>query len=192
MPKKKTKKLNNIRFQRFKKNIDFFKKNKKVFGFIFILISLYCFIAFISSFFNWKEDFSELDSWYDLLTNPEIETNNSLGKIGTLLSYLFIWRGVGISAFLIPVFFILSGIHLIGYRIISMKIYIRQSIWALIWIPVFMYHVFDHQMFAGSIGVHSANYLVKMLGNIGTTLLLITIFIIFISVKFNFSLHKVI
>ena len=61
----------------------------------------------------------------------------------------------------------------------------------MIWIPVFIYHFFKSQILAGGIGITSTEFLVSLLGNIGTTLLLITTFLIFITLKFNISLEKI-
>ena len=188
----KKKKSNNINnWLNFFKN----KNNQKVFGFLFILFSLYCFISFTSCFFNWKEDFSVVsnNTWYSVLTDSEIKTQNSLGKLGALLSYSFIYMFAGISSFFIPIFFALAGIYLLGYNIISIKKYIRESIWGLIWIPIFIYHVFgkDYQIFSGAIGVHNGEYLIQLIGNIGTSLLLCVILMIFITLKFNINLEKI-
>ena len=156
---------------------------------------LYCFISFTSCFFNWKEDFSVVsnNTWYSVLTDSEIKTQNSLGKLGALLSYSFIYMFAGISSFFIPIFFALAGIYLLGYNIISIKKYIRESIWGLIWIPIFIYHVFgkDYQIFSGAIGVHNGEYLIQLIGNIGTSLLLCVILMIFITLKFNINLEKI-
>ena len=97
----------------------------------------------------------------------------------------------GISAYFIPIFLLFSGIQLLGYHLLSIKKYIRQSIWGLIWIPVFIYHFFKSQILAGGIGISSTEFLVSLLGNIGTTLLLITTFLIFITLKFNINLEKI-
>ena len=58
-------------------------------------------------------------------------------------------------------------------------------------IPVFTFHFFNSQILAGGIGITSTEFLVSLLGSIGTTLLLITIFFIFITVKLNISLEKI-
>ena len=189
-PKRKIKKNRKL-----KDFIDFFKnkKNQKVFGFLFLLFALYCFISFISSFFHWQEDFSEIKnkSWFLILSDPDIEIHNSLGKVGALLSYVCIYTSFGISAFFLPAFFAFLGIQFLGYRFVSLKRYIRQSIWGLIWIPIFIYHVFGSDILAGGVGVYSREYLISMIGHIGTTLLLITILAIFITLKFNITVKSI-
>lgn len=196
MIKKKTSKSNRGKSKRWGKFLEFFKNenNQKIIGFIFILFSLYFFISFTSSFFQWKEDFSIVknNSWFNLLTDSEIIVSNALGKIGAVFSYLFIYVCFGISAYFIPVFLMFSGLQLLGYHLMSLKKYIRQSIWGLIWIPVFIYHCFGSQIFAGGIGISSTEFIVSLLGSIGTSLLLLTTFLMFITLKFNITTEKII
>ncbi len=192
---KKIRKTKSSKSEGLKNFLDFFKNetNQKVIGFILILFSLYFFISFTSSFFQWKEDFSVAteNSWFSILTDSEIVVNNALGKFGCLFSYLFVSVLFGISAYFIPFFLLFSGIQLLGYHLLSIKKLIRQSIWGLIWIPVFIFHFFKSQTLAGGIGITSSEFLVSLLGNIGTTLLLITTFLIFVTLKFNISLEKI-
>ena len=196
MTKKKTIKANGKKSKGWRNFLEFFKNenNQKIIGFIFILFSLYFFISFTSSFFQWKEDFSVVknNSWFSVLTDSEIIVSNSLGKIGALFSYLFIYVCFGISAYFIPVFLMFSGLQLLGYHFMSLKKYIRQSIWGLIWIPVFIYHCFESQVFAGGVGMSSREFIVDLLGWIGTSLLLVTTFLIFITLKFNITTEKII
>ena len=195
MAKKKT---NSSKGKGWKDFISFFKNknNQKVFGFLFLLFALYFFISFTSFFFTWKEDFSFIagkeNSWISILTDSGIQTQNSLGKFGAIFSFLFVHSGFGISAFFIPGFLLFSGLQLLGYNIISLKKYIRESIWGLIWIPVFIYHFFKSQIFAGEVGLESTGLLVLLLGSIGTTLLIIITFLIFITLRFNITPQKII
>ena len=81
MFKKKIKKTKSGKSEGLKNFLDFFKNetNQKVIGFILILFSLYFFISFTSSFFQWKEDFSIVknNSWFSILTDSEIVVNNT-------------------------------------------------------------------------------------------------------------------
>ncbi|MDG1718254.1 MAG: DNA translocase FtsK [Flavobacteriales bacterium] len=193
MTKKKT---NSSKGKGWKDFISFFKNknNQKVFGFLFLLFALYFFISFASFFFTWEEDFSVIknNSWISVLTNSNIQTENSLGKFGALFSFLFVYSGFGISAFFIPGFLLFSGLHLLGYNIISLKKYIRESIWGLIWIPVFICHFFKSQSFSGNIGFNFTELLYSQVEWIGTTLLIIFTFLIFITLRFNITPQKII
>jgi DNA segregation ATPase FtsK/SpoIIIE, S-DNA-T family len=193
MAKKKTKPPKGKGWRNF---IAFFRNenNQKVFGFLFILFALYFFISFTSFFFNLKEDFDKIQNqnWISVLTDSNIQIENSLGKIGALFSFLFVYNGFGIAAFFIPGFLLFSGIQLLGYKIISLKKYIRHAIWGLIWVPIFICYFFDSQIFAGVIGFNSTELLISLLGKIGTALLIIITFLIFITLRFNITPQKII
>ncbi|MAO71299.1 MAG: cell division protein FtsK [Flavobacteriales bacterium] len=203
MTKKKTSNTKSRKSETLKNFLDFFKNesNQKVIGFILILLSLYFFISFTSFFFQWKEDYSVVanNKWFSVLTDSEIVVNNALGKFGALFSHLFVYVFFGISAYFMPIFLLFSGIHLLGYHLLSIKKYIRQSIWGLIWIPVFIYHFFGSDLqstnlvdvLAGGIGISSTEFVWLLVGKIGTTLLLITTFLIFITLKYNITLEKI-
>jgi len=203
MKKKKTVKLKLIN-----NFIEFFKNenNKKVIGILFVLFAMYFFIAFTSFLFQWKEDFSivadKKNEWYNILTNSEMTANNALGKLGALFSHFFVYVYFGISAYLIPIIFLFSGIKLLGYHLISIKKYIRQSLWGLIWIPVFTSHFFSSnsssveklqffEILAGGNGIESTKFIVSLLGSVGTTLLIISTFLIFVILNFNVKLDKI-
>ena len=184
----------------FKKIKNFFKNknNQRIFGFIFLLFSIYCFVAFTSSLSTWKEDFSYVKdmSLIDSFNKEsEIEIKNSLGKIGAILSYNIVYLGTGITSFLAPILFLILGIRLFGYKIISINIFIKKSIWILIWAPIFIAHIFYEKewvnLYAGNTGIYTENYLENVIGNIGTSLLLITTFLIYITSKFNITNNKI-
>ena len=196
MIKKKTNGTKSTKSEGFRNFIEFFKNenNQKIFGFLFLLFSFYFFIAFTSFFFNWKEDYDVVKntSWISVLMDTDLITQNSLGKFGALFSYLFVSVCFGISAYFIPGFLFFSGMRLLGYYLINLKKYIRQSIWGLIWIPIFISHFFGSDIFAGGIGFNSSVFLNSLLGSIGTTLLIITTFLIFITLKFNITAKVII
>ena len=184
----------------FKKIKNFFKNknNQRIFGFIFLLFSIFCFIAFTSSLSTWKEDFSYVKdmSLIDSFNKEsEIEIKNSLGKIGAILSYNIVYLGTGITSFLVPILFLILGIRLFGYKIISINIFIKKSIWILILAPIFIAHIFYQKewvnLYAGNAGIYTENYLENVIGNIGTSLLLITTFLIYITLKFNITNNKI-
>ena len=190
---KRIKKQNTLK-NSFGNFISFFKNenNQKVFGFIFVLFSLYCIIAFTSHFFNGNTDQTLVENgWIEAFKNDN-KAENSLGKIGALLSHQFIYIWFGISAYFIAFFFLLSGVQLLGYIIYSLSKYIRHSIWGLIWLPIFLAHIIsNNDSFYGGIGHFTNEYLEDLLGEAGTTLLLTFTFLIFITLKFNITPEKI-
>jgi len=90
--------------------VAFFKNRQlqTVIGSFLILFSLFLFVAFISFFFNWQQDLSIINEF----TNSNAKGENLLGKVGAILSNLFIYKGVGIGAFIIPYLLFISGLFL--------------------------------------------------------------------------------
>ncbi|MDA9344850.1 DNA translocase FtsK [Flavobacteriales bacterium] len=196
MIKKKTNVTKSTKSEGFRNFIEFFKNenNQKIFGFLFLLFSFYFFIAFTSFFFNWKKDYDLVKdaTWISVLMDTDLNTQNSLGKFGAWVSDRLVSVCFGISAYFIPVFLFFSGMRLLGYYLINLKKYIRQSIWGLIWIPIFISHFFGSEIFAGGIGINSSKFLTSLLGSIGTTLLILTTCLIFITLKFNITAKVII
>ena len=196
MIKKKTNVTKSTKSEGFRNFIEFFKNenNQKIFGFLFLLFSFYFFIAFTSFFFNWKKDYDLVKdaTWISVLMDTDLNTQNSLGKFGAWVSDRLVSVYFGISAYFIPVFLFFSGMRLLGYYLINLKKYIRQSIWGLIWIPIFISHFFGSEIFAGGIGINSSKFLTSLLGSIGTTLLILTTCLIFITLKFNITAKVII
>ena len=61
----------------------------------------------------------------------------------------------------------------------------------MIWIPLFIHHIFNSHIYAGGLGYHANEYLINLIGSIGTTLLLIISFLIFITLRFNINPEKI-
>ena len=171
------------------------KKNQNIFGLIFILLSIYLFISFTSFFINWKKDFDVIhaNSWISIILNPDIETSNTMKKLGALFSYLFIYRSFGISSYIFPIFLLFAGIRLLGYKLLSLKKFLRESIWGLIWIPIFIAYFFKKsQIFAGSAGIHCTEFLTSTIGSPGVFLVLFFTVLIFITLKFEINIKYII
>ena len=184
----------------FKKIKNFFKNknNQRIFGLISLLFSIYCLAAFTSSLFTWKEDFSHVKdmSFFDSFNkDSEIKIQNSLGRFGAILSYHAVYLGSGITSFLAPILLLLVGIRLLGYKIMSIKNFTMKSVWILIWMPIFISHLFYQKewvnLYAGNTGIYTNNYLNNIIGNIGTSLLLLTTFLIYITSRFNITKTKI-
>jgi S-DNA-T family DNA segregation ATPase FtsK/SpoIIIE len=171
-----------------KKSLDFsFLKTgqaQTIFGFFLMLFSLFLCIAFISFFFSWQEDQSDLNK----LADKTIKSKNLLGKIGASLSHFFIYKGFGLAAFTIAFQFFLSGFYILLKRKLS-KIIISWN-WGLLsmlWISVSL--GFLHQKYAllsGVIGFEINNYVHTFIGKTGLVIVLVFLFIAYIIVR-----HKV-
>ena len=156
------------------------KKNHFVVGGILLLFSFFLVIAFSSFFINWKADNSlVLDaSFSDIIKNDEIK--NSLGGLGAYLSHTLIYRFFGISAYLIFTFTFLLSLRIFGFKRFSVLNNLFHTLLALIYIPVFIFHFYENALLAGGLGIYTQDFCLKALGDIGTSLLLITFLFIYL------------
>lgn len=158
---------------------------KTVLGLLLIVFSILLSLSFVSFYINWESDQSEID----LLFDSQTKTNNLLGNLGAFLGEFCIHRGIGVSAFLIPITFFLFGIKLLLDRIIikTWK-YISHSLFILIWVPIFFgYFNKKNFTFSGIYGFETSEYLKRFIGEIGIIFFIIVTFFIYIILEFKIS-----
>ena len=103
-------------FVRFLKSIVSLLKDDRfryAMGIVFLLAGLFIVLSLISYLINWRTD--QDFEWARVLSGPEIEVENSGGKMGAWLSNLLINRWFGLASFLFPGILILISLSL--YRI---------------------------------------------------------------------------
>ena len=168
------------------------KKNHFVVGGILLLFSFFLVISFSSFFINWKADNSlVLDaSFSDIITNDEIK--NSLGGLGAYLSHTLIYRFFGISAYLIFTFTFLLSLRIFGFKRFSVLNNLFHTLLALIYIPVFIFHFYENALLAGGLGIYTQDFCLKALGDIGTSLLLITFLFIYLPLTLDIKAKDII
>ena len=164
-------------------------------GFLLMAFSFFLFICLVSYIFTGKSDQSVVESiWDEDLRDSGLETDNWLGLTGALLSHYFIFKGVGIAAFLfVPIFF------LVGYKIVFRKTptpfmpVVGFSTFFMVWLSsLFGYLAFVTEgenpisFLGGSIGYHIALYFQSLAGY-GTFLILGLGLLIFIVYFFNIT-----
>ncbi len=105
---KKTKNTAKIKSQGSNSIINIFKSRQiqTVIGSFLLFFSLFLLVAFISFFFSWQEDQSIVNEF----SNKTVQGKNLLGKVGANLSHFFIYKGVGLGAFILPYLLFLSGL----------------------------------------------------------------------------------
>ncbi len=165
------------------KVIKFFKNQQTHLGFgvFLVLLSFWLIGSFVSFFSHWEQDQSQLGE----LANRAVEAKNSLSKIGATVSDLFIYKGFGITSFIIPLLLLLTGIFLIFD--IALKKARKISFWSLlfmVWSSLFLAVLaFENTLFSGVVGFEINNFLQDYIGKIGVILLLILGAILYIIFK---------
>ncbi len=106
-------------------------------GIILISLSIYMIIAFISYFYTGQHDQSlVIDLKPGEILNSDKAFQNSCNSFGAFISYFFIARCFGISAFFIPIFMGLAGLKIVkAYNINILKCFFCLSI-VMIWLSV--------------------------------------------------------
>ena len=161
------------------------KNNHRIISALLILISIYLVIAFISFFFEWKSDDSVVNgkSITEVITNKDI--NNMIGGFGAFIANLLIKRWFGITAFLIPLITFSIGMKIIGFRILRIRKLIINSLLAFIILPIVISHFFSNSVLAGGVGIFTNSLLNSIIGEIGTTLMLIVFTLTYASILFD-------
>ncbi|MBL0272322.1 MAG: DNA translocase FtsK [Chitinophagaceae bacterium] len=137
----------------------------KIVGAIFLLISIFLFISFISYLFTWYQDQSIAQQGISALWDNDKPVHNLLGRLGALGSYFFIYKAFGIASFLICTFFFVVGINLLfRRRVFSIWKNLKYVTLGLLILSVALAFFFNFP-FEGGVG-HMIN--LKMTGALGT------------------------
>jgi S-DNA-T family DNA segregation ATPase FtsK/SpoIIIE len=161
---------------------------QKIFGLTLLLFSVYLLIAFTSYCFTWSTDQVKV---MGNLFAPEIKVDNWLGKFGALLSHVFLYKWFGVSSYLIAALGFLTGMRIIfniGYDDFR-KAYI-YSFFFLVFVSVTLGYFFtDSELtfLGGAYGYTMSVKLRELLGSVGTGVLLLFAFVVFLVAAFNVS-----
>ncbi|KAA1246913.1 DNA translocase FtsK [Aquimarina sp. RZ0] len=165
------------------------RQQKVVFGSFLFFLGIALFFAFISFFFNWKIDQSELSQF----PNRSASAKNWLSVSGAKVSNFFIFRGFGVSALILPVLISLTGVYL--FFDLNRKKLAGFWFWGtlvMIWISiVFGFVQKESGLFAGIIGYEINDFLQDYIGFIGTVLVLAFLAIVYIVVRLKYTPEKI-
>jgi S-DNA-T family DNA segregation ATPase FtsK/SpoIIIE len=168
------------------KKIETTSRQKKILlGSLLILFSIALLLSFISFYLYGQEDQSAANQ----LGNRQEIVQNWLGKFGAFLANLIIYRGFGVSSFLLVRLFSLSGIYLI----LDISIKKLKNIWfwdffAMLLLSVlFGFFAMSLPELGGTIGYELNLFLQDYIGKIGAVLVLIFSLIIYLIFKLKIS-----
>tara|TARA_B100001287_G_C22684794_1_gene532659 strand:- start:2571 stop:4907 length:2337 start_codon:yes stop_codon:yes gene_type:complete len=160
-------------------------KNKKIFGTFLALFSIMSIIAFVSYLLDWQTDDSIVSS--NSFNPIEDKTQNLIGGIGAKFSNRLVKDLFGISALIIPFVSLIVSLRILGYKLLNISKLVYNSMLALIFIPITLNHFFKFEILAGGTGIFCKIYLTNLIGSVGTSLLLVTTFILFIVLSFKIT-----
>ncbi|GAA0723756.1 DNA translocase FtsK [Aquimarina litoralis] len=165
------------------------RQQKVILGSFLFFLGIALFFSFISFFFNWKIDQSEISQF----PNRTASAKNWLSISGAKVSDFFIFRGFGISALILPVLISLTGVYL--FFDLNRKKLAGFWFWGtlvMLWISVvFGFVQKESGLFAGVIGYEVNDFMQDYIGFIGTVLVLAFFAIVYIVVRLRYTPEKI-
>lgn len=182
MAKKKT---TNTSAPRKKISFSLSKQQKILLGSFLFLLGLALLFSFVSYFFTWQADQSEIG----LLAERELQTKNWLNKFGANVAHFFIYDGFGISAFIFASLITLTGVYF--FFDYAKKQLVKFWFWGLLlmlWISVFFgFFGSKTTLFSGIIGYETNDLMQDYLGLVGTLLIMVFVMIIYLVVRLKLT-----
>lgn len=164
------------------------ERTHKILGTVSLLFSIFLFIAFVSYFFTWKEDYSEVNKGISYLFDKNNKVYNLLGRLGAYSAHEFIRKGFGLASFLFCTFFFVFGINLLlNRKVFSVWRNLKYVTFGLVIASVtlsFITPIADFP-YGGAVGVMIKDWLVNLLGTVGTAALLLVVVISYLIWQFN-------
>ncbi len=161
---------------------------QRVFGLFLLLCSVYLAIAFTSFAFTWQADQSKV---LGNLFSPDVQVENWLGKLGALLSHIFIYKWFGVASYIFSFLCFFTGFRIFfNLELINLRKAYSYSFFFLIFSSITLGYIFhgDLLFLGGAFGFTISNLLNSYLGLIGTGVLLGFSLLVFLIAAFKFSI----
>ncbi|MFN8257292.1 MAG: DNA translocase FtsK 4TM domain-containing protein [Bacteroidales bacterium] len=153
-----------------------------------IFFALFIFVAFISYLSNGPIDQSTpYEKGY--IENPDIQVQNSSGKIGASIAHFFIYEGFGIPSFSVVFILVLFSLYLTKINLLPIGKSLKYIITGTIWLSVALSFIFGEtqQYMGGAHGYFISRWLVSTMGSLGTIFILVISLAAFVLFTFKQS-----
>ncbi|HLL42457.1 MAG TPA: DNA translocase FtsK 4TM domain-containing protein [Segetibacter sp.] len=161
----------------------------KIAGTVSLLISLFLFLSFTSYLFTWQDDQDKVHQFgLKIFSLDAVPVSNLLGVLGAYIAHSFIYKGFGIASFLFCSFFFALGINLLfGRKVFSLKRNVKYVLVGLLVISVSLAFILRNSQFSygGAFGELINDWLIKLIGVVGTAALLLVTGLSYFIWKFN-------
>jgi S-DNA-T family DNA segregation ATPase FtsK/SpoIIIE len=170
-------------------------KVRRISGIIFLVFSVYTFLACLSYFSTWQADQDKVINkalFEFLFDSSQGEVTNWLGKFGAWISHLLIYRWFGVASFSFSLIFFLLGVHLLfKITLLPIKKVIAQSILGTVWVSMFFgFFSYKIEYLGGSFGFYINNWLNASVGKFGGFIFITALFFIFLYILFEPDFNK--
>jgi S-DNA-T family DNA segregation ATPase FtsK/SpoIIIE len=153
------------------------ERTSKIMGLLFMLLTIFLFVAFTSYLFTWQEDQDKIQMWRKLLFSKEdIKVNNQVGYFGAFIAYQIVFNGFGIAAYLFCAFTFVVGVNLFFTKsIFSIWRNVKYVLIGLLVISTALAFVTKGAAFSwgGALGEYTSGWMVKFIGSFGTGAILV-------------------
>ncbi len=135
---------------------------------------------------------------FSLVFNSSVQVQNWLGRLGAVVSHLFIYKWFGITSYLFVLNSFLIGVRLVfGVSLLPVKRILKHSFFVLIWLSIALGYTYNsleysdafNHLMGGAFGILSDQWLRGVLGNIGAGIFLAFVFFSYLIIAFNFSFN---
>jgi S-DNA-T family DNA segregation ATPase FtsK/SpoIIIE len=152
------------------------ERTHKITGAAFVLISVFLFLAFTSYLFTWREDQDKVFRGISILEpSKDMKVSNLLGNLGAYISHLFFYKGFGLASYFICSFFFVTGINwLFTKKYFSIRRNLRYVLIGLLYLSTALAFLCRNLSFpwGGAFGDMTSDWMVRILGKIGTSCVL--------------------
>ena len=169
-------------------------RTRKTVGILFLLFTLFLFVAFSSYLFTWDVDQSSvLSEGTKMLWLSDVHVSNLMGTFGAYISHFFIYKGFGIASFLLCTFLFVVGVNILFNKKVF-RIF-RNIKYLLIGLPVISITssvFFGKSSFpwGGAVGDLCKESMYGYMGYVGTIGLICISFIGYVIWRFNPSFSR--
>ena len=165
----------------------------KIIGAVSLLVAVFLLVSFVSYLFTWREDQSQVmnTTFWDLFRpSSEASVANLFGRLGAFVSHTIIFKGFGLASFLFCTFFFVVGTNLLFDRkVFSVRRNLKYVTIGLVIASVVFAFVLpdasDSFPYGGGVGNLMNDWLVGLLGKVGTAALLLVLGFSYFIWQFN-------
>ncbi len=163
-------------------NSKILSKPRIFFGLTFILFSVVLCFSFISYLMNWKADQSQAGTMLD----KTIKSSNIFGKLGDWLGNIFLFKSIGVAAFIVAFLFFVLGSVILKKKFFKPWKTIGHSLFFICWLPIFLGAITKGQgVLSGVYGFQIMDFLNSIIGTVGLWLVLVSSILLYFILEFN-------
>lgn len=175
----------------------FDERTHKIIGLGCILFAIYLAVAFTSFLFTWQVDQSVVNDagWRMFLeTNPEA-AKNWMGKVGAVVSHLFIHRWFGIASYAFVLIFFLLGFRILFRRwMLPITATLKYSFFLIIWVSLTLGFICSlgnaYYFLGGAFGYHGYQWIEGLIGSFGGPVFLFFYALVFAVAVWNINFYR--